>query len=85
MTCIIKVFVIPSLSYHILSTYPSLSPHVTIYSCVSVLIVNTAEEGPRLKRSVILLSTCYDKLIKILQLLLHVAMNIYENIILLRI
>jgi len=27
-----------------------------------------------------LLSTCYDKLIKILQLLLHVAMNIYENI-----
>jgi len=47
MTCIIKVFVIPSLSHHILSTYPSMSPHVTIFLHVYVLIVITAEEGPR--------------------------------------
>ena len=30
-----------------LTSCPSMSPHVTIYSCVSVLIVITAEEGPQ--------------------------------------
>ena len=43
MTCIIKAFIIPSSSCNILSTYLSMSPHVTIYSRVSVLIVITAD------------------------------------------
>ena len=32
---------------HILSAYQSMSPFVPIYSCVSVLLVITADEGPR--------------------------------------
>ena len=30
-----------------LTSCPSMSPHITIYSCVSVLIVIIAEEGPQ--------------------------------------
>ena len=42
-----------------------MSPHVTIFLHVYVLIVITAEEGPRTETfRIILLSTCYDKLIK---------------------
>ena len=76
MLSTISVFVIPSLShriiipshhYHITSClpiYPCHNRHVTIYSCVSVLIVITAEECPWTETESLLL-TCYDKLNKL--------------------
>ena len=59
-----------------------LSIHVTIYSysCVSVLLVITADEGPRTETFCNIVSICYDKLIKLPKLLLHVAMSIYEKL-----
>ena len=57
-------------------TFSNVHTHTALSDIVKRSLQLKKVHGP--KRSVILLSTCYDKLIKILQLLLHVAMNIYE-------